>query len=287
MSALVADIDAQPAYAQRVGQTSASGGAGLYAAWQSLASGASEMTLLAGGKKTTHTTTGDSSDIIASLTHPVEYSHGLTLPSFAGLTARVYLDRYDAPRESLAEVAVKNHNNALDNPKAQFHKEISLEDALSSPVVADPLGLYDYCPVTDGSAALLFCPVSVVGQYTDDYVELSGVAGASDTHVVHEREDPTWMAAVAESGQQAFEMAECGPDDVNVVELHEMVTLLEALGFADRGEGWRFAAEGKTTRDGELPLNTSGGLKSRCHPLQCDRRRTGSRGVQSVARHCR
>ena len=272
MNALVADIGATPAYAQRVGQTSASGGAGLYAAWQSIASGASEMTLLVGGEKMTHTTTGDSSDIIASLTHPVEYSHGVTLPSFAGLTARAYLDRYDVPRESLADVAVKNHDNALDNPKAQFHKEITVEDALSSPVVADPLRLYDYCPVTDGSAALLFCPVSVAEQYTDKYVELTGVAGASDTHVVHERDDPTWMGAVAESGQQAFEMADCEPEDIDVMELHDMVTLLEpleleALGFADRGEGWRFAAEGKTTRDGELPVNTSGGLKARGHPL--------------------
>ena len=272
MNALAADIAATPAYAQRVGQTSASGGAGLYAAWQSIASGASEMTLLAGGEKMTHTTTGDSSDIIASLTHPVEYNHGLTLPSFAGLTARAYLDRYDVPRESLAEVAVKNHRNALENPKAQFHEEITVKDALSSPVVADPLRLYDFCPVTDGAAALLFCPVSVAEQYADEYVELTGVAGASDTHVVHERKDPTWMRAVAESGRQAFEMADCDPDELDVLELHDMMTLLEpleleALGLADRGEGWRFAAEGKTARDGVLPVNTSGGLKARGHPL--------------------
>jgi acetyl-CoA acetyltransferase len=272
MNALAADIGVTPAYTQRVGQTSASGGAGLYAAWQSIASGASEMTLLVGGEKMTHTTTGDSSDIIASLTHPVEYSHGVTLPSFAGLTARAYLERFDVPREALARVAVKNHANALDNPKAQFHKEITVEEAMDSPVVADPLRLYDYCPVTDGSAALLFCPVSVAEQYTDEYVRLTGVAGASDTHVVHEREEPTWMGAVAESGRQAFGMADCEPDDVDVMELHDMVTLLEpleleALGFADRGEGWRFAAEGKTQRDGELPVNTSGGLKARGHPL--------------------
>jgi acetyl-CoA C-acetyltransferase len=272
MNALAADLGLTPAYAQRVGQTSASGGAGLYAAWQSIASGASEMTLLVGGEKMTHCSTGESSDVIASLTHPSEYSHGVTLPSFAGLTARAYLDRFDAPRESLADVAVKNHANALDNPDAQFHKEITAAEALESPVVADPLRLYDYCPVTDGSAALLFCPADVAREYTDEFAVLSGVAGATDTHVVHEREDPTWMGAVAESGEQAFEMADCGPADVDVAELHDMVTLLEpleleALGFADRGEGWRFASEGKTTRDGELPVNTSGGLKARGHPL--------------------
>lgn len=272
MNALAADLGVTPAYAQRVGQTSASGGAGLYAAWQSVASGASEMTLLVGGEKMTHSTTAESSDVIASLTHPVEYSHGVTLPSFAGLTARAYLDEFDVPRESLAEVAVKNHANALKNPYAQFQKEITTEDALSSPVVADPLRLYDYCPVTDGSAALLFCPVSVAKQYTDEFVRLSGVGGASDTHVVHEREDPTWMGAVAESGRQAFEMAACEPGDIDVAELHDMVTLLEpleleALGFAERGEGWRFAVEGRTKLDGEMPVNTSGGLKARGHPL--------------------
>ncbi len=272
MNALAADIGVTPAYAQRVDQTSASGGAGLYAAWQSIASGASEMTLLVGGEKMTHRVTEESADIIASLTHPVEYNHGVTLPSFAGLTARAYIEQFDVPRESLAEIAVKNHANATKNPKAQFQKEVDTETVLSSPVVADPLRLYDYCPVTDGSAALLFCPASVADSYTDEYVRLTGIAGATDTHVVHEREDPTWMGAVEESGRQAFEMAKCAPDDIDVAELHDMVTLLEALqlealGFADRGEGWQFAPEGRTTLSGELPVNTSGGLKARGHPL--------------------
>ncbi|MFC7057036.1 thiolase C-terminal domain-containing protein [Halovenus salina] len=272
MNALAHDIGAVPAYAQRVGQTSASGGAGLYAAWQSVASGASEMTLLVGAEKMTHQTTGEAGDVIASLTHPTEYAHGVTLPSFAGLAARQYLDRFDAPRESLAHIAVKNHDNARKNPNAQFRKEIDIETALASPMVADPLRLYDYCPVTDGSAALLFCPASVARQYTDDFVLLSGVAGATDTHVVHERDDPTWMSAVAQSGEQAFEMAGIGPEEVDIAELHDMVTLLEALqleafGFAERGEGWQYAMDGTTTLDGELPVNTSGGLKARGHPL--------------------
>ncbi|SDJ48717.1 acetyl-CoA C-acetyltransferase/acetyl-CoA acyltransferase [Halovenus aranensis] len=272
MNALAYDIGAVPAYTQRVGQTSASGGAGLYAAWQSIASGASEMTLLVGAEKMTHRTTGEASDIIASLTHPSEYAHGVTLPSFAGLAARLYLDRFDAPRESLAHVAVKNHDNARNNPDAQFQKSIDVETALESPMVADPLRLYDYCPLTDGSAALLFCPASVAREYADEFVVLSGVAGATDTHVVHERDDPTWMDAVAASGEQAFEMAGLGPDDIDVAELHDMVTLLEplqleAFGFAERGEGWRYAMDGTTTRDGSLPVNTSGGLKARGHPL--------------------
>ncbi|MDG5760429.1 thiolase family protein [Natronococcus sp. A-GB1] len=272
MNALAHDIGALPAYTQRVDQTSSSGGAGIYAAWQSIQSGASEMTLLVGGEKMTHRTTGEATDIIASITHPVEYTAGVTLPSFAGLTARHYLERFDAPRESLAKVASKNHRNGVDNPHAQFQKEVDVETILDSPIVADPLRLYDFCPITDGSAAMLFCPESVAQEYTDEYAIVAGVDGATDTHVVHEREDPTVMGGVVESGQGAYEMSGYGPEDVDVAELHDMFTILEflqmeGLGFAEQGEAWELVEEGYTERDGELPVNTSGGLKSKGHPL--------------------
>jgi acetyl-CoA C-acetyltransferase len=272
MNALAHDLGLLGAYAERVDQTSASGGAGIYEAWQSVASGASEMTLLVGGEKMTHRTTAESTDVIASITHPAEYVHGLTLPSFAGLTARHYLERFDAPRESLARVAVKNHEHGTRNPNAQFRKEIDVETVLGSPIVADPLRLYDFCPVTDGSAALLFCPVELAEEYTDEYVRVAGVDGATDTHVVHERDDPTVMGAVVESGEGAFSMAGCGPEDVDVAELHDMFTILEflqmeALGFAEQGRAWEDVEAGRTTMDGSLPINTSGGLKSKGHPL--------------------
>ncbi len=273
-NALAHDIGAIPAYTERVDQTSSSGGAGIYAAWRSIASGASEMTLLVGGEKMTHTTTGEATDIIASITHPAEYKHGLTLPSFAGLTARHYLEQFDASRESLAQVAEKNHRNGVDNPKAQFQKEVDIETILESPIIADPLRLYDFCPITDGSAALLFCPESVAKEYAEpgEYVVVSGVGGATDTHVVHEREDPTVMGGVVESGKQAYEMSGYGPEDIDVAELHDMFTILEflqmeGLGFADQGEAWTLVGEGYTEKDGELPVNTSGGLKSKGHPL--------------------
>ncbi|ELY99755.1 propanoyl-CoA C-acyltransferase [Natrialba chahannaoensis JCM 10990] len=272
MNALAQDIDATPAYTQRIDQTSSSGGAGIYAAWQSVASGASDMTLLVGGEKMTHRTTGESTDVIASLTHPVEYKQGVTLPSFAGLTARHYLERFDAPRESLGKVAVKNHANGVHNPHAQFQKEVDLETVLESPIVADPLRLYDFCPITDGSAALMLCPESVAQEYTDEYAVITGIDGATDTHVVHEREDPTIMGGVVESGEGAYEMSGRGPDDIDVAELHDMFTILEflqmeGLGFAEHGEAWKLVEEGETERDGELPINTSGGLKSKGHPL--------------------
>ena len=279
-NALAHDLAAVPAYSARVDQTSASGGAGVYAAWQSVASGASDMTLLVGGERMTHRTTAEATDVIASLTHPVEYKHGVTLPSFAGLTARHYLERHDAPRESLGRVAVKNHRNGVDNPHAQFQKEVDLDTVLESPIVADPLRLYDFCPITDGSAALLCCPESVAREYTDEYAVVSGIGGATDTHVVHERADPTTMGGVAESAADAYRMADAGPDDVDVAELHDMFTILEFLqsedlGFFEKGEGWKAVEEGVTDRDGDLPINTSGGLKSKGHPL-------GASGVAQV-----
>ena len=273
-NALAHDLAATPAYTARVDQTSASGGAGVYAAWQSVASGASDCTLLVGGEKMTHRSTAEATDVIASLTHPVEYKHGVTLPSFAGLTARHYLETYDAPRESLGKVAVKNHANGVDNPHAQFQKRVDLETVLESPIVADPLRLYDFCPITDGSAALVCCPASVADEYVDegDYVVISGIGGATDTHVVHERPDLTTMGGVRDSAEIAYEMAGVGPDDVDVAELHDMFTILEFLqsedlGFFEKGTGWRAVEDGVTDRDGDLPINTSGGLKSKGHPL--------------------
>ena len=279
-NALVHDIGAMPAYTQRIDQTSSSGGAGIFAAWQSIASGASALTLLVGGEKMRHRSTAAATDVIASLTHPVEYKHGVTLPSFAGLTARYYLETYDAPRESLAKVAVKNHRNGVDNPHAQFRKEVDLETVLESPIVADPLRLYDFCPITDGSAALLFCPESVAREYTDEYAVITGIAGATDTHVVHERSDPSVMGGVVESGRKAYRMADREPDEIDVAELHDMFTILEflqseGLGFFEQGEGWKAVEDGITDRDGELPINTSGGLKSKGHPL-------GASGVAQV-----
>ncbi|MFQ3475480.1 thiolase family protein [Halonotius sp. F2-221B] len=279
-NAVAHDLDALPAYTARIDQTSSSGGAGVYSAWQSVASGASDLTLLIGGEKMTHRTTAEATDVIASLTHPAEYKHGVTLPSFAGLTARRYLHKYNAPRESLAKVAVKNHKNGVDNPHAQFQKEVDLDTVMESPIVADPLRLYDFCPITDGSAALLLCPESVAGEYADEYAVISGIGGATDTHVVHEREDPTVMNGVVDSSAIAYEQAGLGPNDIDVAELHDMFTILEflqseGLGFFEQGEGWKAVEDGVTDRDGELPINTSGGLKSKGHPL-------GASGVAQV-----
>lgn len=283
---LAHDIGAIPAYTQRIDQTSASGGGGLFAAWQSVASGASDMTLLVGVEKMHNTApphldnTAYATDIIASLTHPVEYKHGVTLPSFAGLTARAYLEKHEAPRESLAQVAVKNHKHGVDNPHAQFQKEVDLTTVLESPMVADPLRLYDFCPISDGSSALLLCREDLASDFVDEYAIISGIDGATDTHVVHERSEPTVMEAVVDSGEGAFGMADLAPEDIDIAELHDMFTILEflqmeGLGFAAIGNAWKRVQAGETQRDGILPINTSGGLKSKGHPL-------GASGVAQI-----
>jgi len=272
MATVAGDLGLDPAHARCVDQTSAAGGAGVYAAWRSVASGESETTLLVGGETMTHASTAETTDGVSAITHPCEYRHGVTIPSFAGLTARHYLQRYDAPREALAEVAVKNHAHGVDNPKAHLQKTIDTETVLDSPVVADPLRLYDFCPISDGSAALLFTTEERARELGRPYVRVAGVAGATGSHVVHQRDDLTTMPAASEAARRAYDRAGMGPGDVDVAEVHDMFTILEllqleALGLSDEGEAWHDTVEGRTHRGGALPVNTSGGLKSKGHPL--------------------
>ncbi len=225
--------------------------------------------------------TARATDIISSLTHPVEYAQGISLTAFAGLMARAYLQRYAAPREALALVAVKNHHNGSLNPNAHFQKEIAVEQVLESPMIADPLRLYDYCPISDGAAAVLLCPLEKAESYTDRPARVLGVAGATDTHVVHEREDLTGMKAARLAGEAVYRMAGKTPEDVDVAEVHDMATILEIvqteeLGFFPKGRGWRAAVDGVTSLSGPKPVNTSGGLKAKGHPI-------GATGVAQVA----
>jgi acetyl-CoA C-acetyltransferase len=278
---LVSELGLEPSFSSKVENTSGSGGAAFLWGWTGVASGLYDAVLVAGGEVMTVVDRGKATDIIASLTHPVERAQGISLPGYAGLMARAYLSRYDCPREALAHVAVKNHYNGSRNPYAQFQKEVSLERALSSPMVAEPLRLYDFCPITDGAAAVLLCPLDAAESYTDKPVRVRGIAGATDTHVVHEREDLTAMKAVRLAAEKAYAMAGVGPDDVDVAEVHDMATILEVvqteeLGFFPRGEGWRAAMEGVTSLRGAKPVNTSGGLKAKGHPL-------GATGVAQVA----
>ncbi len=280
-NALVSELALEPAFASKVENTSGSGGAAFLWGWAGVASRLYDLVLVTGGELMSSVDRQRSTDIIASLTHPVEYAQGISLPGYAGLMARAYLSRYGVPREALAHVAVKNHYNGARNPFAQFQKEVTLEEVLASPMIADPLRLYDFCPITDGAAAVILCSMDQAKSYSDQPVLVRGVAGATDTHVIHEREDLTAMKAVGVASQKAYRMAGLGPEEVDVAEVHDMATILEIvqteeLGFFPRGQGWKAAMKGITSLKGSKPVNTSGGLKAKGHPI-------GATGVAQVA----
>lgn len=263
-NALTSSLGMTGASADRVENTSASGASAVHRGVESVRNG-SEVALVVGAEKMSAGDTASQTDVISRLVHNGEYIHGVTLPSFAGLAASVYLDRYDVPREALAEVAVKNHHNAVDNPIAQFQKQIDVADVLDSPPVADPLRLYDCCPMTDGAAAMVLTPD------TGD-VRVTAATSATGTHAVAERSDPLSVESVRLAGQSAFERAGWGPDSVDVACIHDAFTILEwleleELGFYEPGTAWRATVEGETKRDGKLPVNPGGGLKARGHPL--------------------
>ncbi len=280
-NALISELALEPSFASKVENTSGSGGAAFLWGWTGVASGMYDLVLVTGGEVMTVVEREEATEIIATLTHPVEYAQGISLPGYAGLMARVYMRRYGAPREALAHVAVKNHYNGARNPNAQFQQEVTLEKVLESPMIADPLRLYDYCPITDGAAAVLICALERAESYAARPASVAGIAGATDTHVVHEREDLTGMKAVRLAAEKAYAMAGIRPDDVDVAEVHDMATILEIvqteeLGFFPRGEGWKAAMSGVTSLQGSKPVNTSGGLKAKGHPL-------GATGVAQVA----
>lgn len=283
-NALVSELGLEPAFPSKVENTSGSGGAAFLWGWSGVASGLYDRVLVAGGERMTSVDTARATEIIASLTHPVEHAQGITLPGFAGLMATAYLDRYGAPREALAAVAVKNHYNGARNPNAQFQSEVTLERVMDSPLIADPLRLFDFCPITDGAAALILSTANEAEGRSEESVRVRGVGGASDTQIVHEREDLTAMKAVRLAAAGAYAMAGLGPDFIDVAEVHDMATILEVvqteeLGFFPRGEGWKAAQDGVTSLTGSKPVNTSGGLKAKGHPL-------GATGVAQIAEVC-
>jgi acetyl-CoA C-acetyltransferase/acetyl-CoA acyltransferase len=209
--------------------------------------------------------TETATDIISRITHEREYGQGITLPAFGGLAADSYLRRYGADRTLLAHIPKKSHANARANPYAQFNSDISVSEILSSPLVADPLRLYDCCPTSDGAAAAI-----VSADRGDVLVE--GCESAVGSHAVGDRRDPLAIPSVRTAGRRAYEAAGTGPDGIDVACLHDAFSILEwlemeELGFADRGKAWQHTRDGHSDLDGALPINPGGGLKARGHPL--------------------
>jgi acetyl-CoA C-acetyltransferase len=206
---------------------------------------------------------------------------GITFVGLNAMIAREYMHRYNVPHEALAEFPVLCHENALNNPKAQFHKSITVGDVLNSPLVADPLRLYECSAIGDGAAALILAPSKKAKEFTDTPVEIAASCVATDTLSLYQRQDITTFEASKKAAQQAYGMAGVKPKEIDVLEVHDAFSILgilamEDMGFAAKGSGSELVKEGVCARDGRLPTNTFGGLKARGHPV-------GASGIYQIA----
>jgi len=253
-----------------------------------VASGYYDTVLVVGGEKMREITGWRATDFVATMTHPqAEYPYGITLPGMAGMFTRLYMEKYGVTREHLVAVAIKNQEMGALNPYSHVEMALSKEgiydsphSIVNNPTVADPLHLYDACPVSDGAAAIILCPLDMAKKFSKLPVLIAGFGQATDTQTLQERDDPTDLKAVTLASQQALEMAKLKPSDIHVAELHDAFTILEIaesehVGFFKKGEGGKAAATGKTAFGGQIPINVSGGLKARGHPV-------GATGVAQV-----
>ncbi len=255
----------------RVESACASGGAALRMAFLEVASGASDYVLAAGVEKMT-----DGADVTEVLStasdQENEVYHGVTFPALYALIARAHMEAHGTTEEDLAHVSVKNHRHGTLNPKAQFRREVTVEQVMRSAIVADPLRLLHCSPVSDGAAAVLLCPLEVARKHTDRPVKIIGSGFATAPMALAERRNPAFLDAVHKSAERAFAAAGVGPHQIQVAEVHDCFAIaeiccIEALGFVDRGQGRTAARDGLTALGGRLPVNTSGGLKSKGHPV--------------------
>jgi acetyl-CoA C-acetyltransferase/acetyl-CoA acyltransferase len=205
---------------------------------------------------------------------------GTTFPGIYAMIALLYMHKYGTKKEQITGVAVKNHRNAARNPKAQLRFEITLERAMSSPMLAYPLTLFDACPTTDGASVAILCRGETAKDFTDEPVYVVGSGAATDYLAIHDRKDITHLKAATLAAQQAYEQAGLKPEDIDVAEVHDCFTIAEilayeSLGFATEGHGGRLVTEGVTEIAGRIPVNPSGGLKAKGHPI-------GATGVGQV-----
>lgn len=255
----------------------ASGGVAIHQAQLALKSGQYQRVLVVGAEKMTDASAPEVTQALAAASDwEWEGSYGVTFPALYAMIAREYFAEYGAGREDLARVSVKNHCHALENPKAQFRREFSVEAVLAAPVVASPLGLLDCSPISDGAAAVVMSSLA-----NDSGPELVGSAQAQDYLALHERESLTRLAATEAAATAAYVQAGISPNDIDIAEVHDCFTIAELLayedlGFCERGEASELLKSGKTSAGGELPVNLSGGLKACGHPV-------GATGVKQVA----
>jgi len=273
LGAVMADyLGVTPIPATRVESACASGGVSFRQAYLEVASGASEIVLAGGVEKMTDG--ADVSEVLATAAdQEYEVYQGITFPGLYAMIARAHMQQFGTTREQLASVAVKNHQNGAKNPNAQFRSEITLEQVMKSTMVADPLRLLDCSPVSDGAAAVIVASVDVAKKLKKSPVRVLASAQASDTIALHSRRDITTFGSVVHAAKKAYAMANVQPKDINLVEVHDCFTIAEIvvtedLGFFVKGKGGEAVVTGQTSIGGKaVPVNTSGGLKSKGHPV--------------------
>jgi acetyl-CoA C-acetyltransferase len=236
-------------------------------------SGLADVVMVGGVEKMTHRATSDVTECLAmACDFPFEQWNGLTFPGLFAMVATAHMHRYGTTEEQMSLVAVKNHHHGAMNPKAHMQKEVSLEKALSSRVVAWPLKLYDCSLITDGASCLILTKPDLARKFTDEPVHIIGSGQASDTIGLYERTDLTSLRAARIAAGEAYRMAGINPADVDVAEVHDCFTIAEILayedlGFCKAGAGGPFIEEGQSQIGGKVAVCTSGGLKSKGHPV--------------------
>ena len=281
IASLIADhAGLTPIPCTRVEAACASGGLALRSGIMAVASGYHDVVISAGVEKMTDVV--DPTPAIATASDQEwEAQQGVTFPSLYAMMARRHMYEYGTTREQLAMFSVNNHKNGSLNPLAQYPFEIGVDQVLNSTMVADPLRLLDCSPVTDGAAAVILCPAEDARKYTDTPVYVKASAQASGTIALHDRRDITTIDSTVHASRTAYDMAGVGPKDIDAVEVHDCFSIngilaIEDLGFVEKGQGGSAVEEGLIAIDGEIPVNPSGGLKARGHPL-------GATGIAQAA----
>jgi len=257
----------------RVESACASGGLAFRMAFMDVASGMHDVVLAGGVEKMTDISGGEATYALATAADMQwEGTSGVTFPGLYAMMAVAHMHKFGTTREQLAAVAVKNHDNGLKNERAQYRSKITIEAVINSVKVADPLNILDCSPITDGAAACILVPADMVRKYSKPGVKVIGSGHATDTVALDDRDDLTTLKAVSLSAKQAYDMAGKTAADMDLAEVHDCFTIAEiivseSVCFCKPGEGGKAAAAGETALGGRIPINPSGGLKSKGHPV--------------------
>jgi len=261
-----------------------SSSAGLHEAFVHVAGGFADAVLVVGAEKLSHLDTLAATSYFAiAADYPFETKNGATFPGLYATLASAYQHKFPTRPEMFGSIAIKNHANAARNPHAHFQKEISMETYLASPMIASPLRLYDCCPFSDGAAAVVVAAKEAMPAPASEPLVVRASVRTGSITEMQDRPDLLGLPASRAAAEKAFRQARLGPKEIDFLEVHDCFTIaevmaLEDLGFFPRGTAGAEELEGTTARDGKLPVNPSGGLKAKGHPVSA----TGASQVVEV-----